>query len=391
MTMASLEQPPPPPLPHSPQKSSQGQHPTKVGEESLPTVATMPQSNGTPSPLLPSEGPDDAVHPHPAIMVRAPSAALAPGAAAPNTANDTTTQATSTGAVSPQSLRNERELWIVSRNNNRDGRRDNFSDDFGGDLAVKVSENCQQLRISSLEQLKLAISLLEGQQRQQSISTKIICNNNNNNSNNVENECRPSHRNHQEEQEEDEITEIDRNNFSSRTHTTQQAFLDEVKRFELFRSVIQHEDDLLNQRVSWIILAQSFLMAAFITSSDGSDALKYITATVGVLTVVVTFPAILSAGRNIELQQHVYFAGLSSEERCRELHGHGRDWHFGDRGKGYGSTAHEQYLRMKHGHIFPNMAFRGKGSMPILITVVGLVIVQILGWCFLLAALVNGW
>ena len=34
----------------------------------------------------------------------------------------------------------------------------------------------------------------------------------------------------------------------------QTTILDEVKRFELFRTVIQHEDDLLNQRVSWIFL-----------------------------------------------------------------------------------------------------------------------------------------
>ena len=62
----------------------------------------------------------------------------------------------------------------------------------------------------------------------------------------------------------DEMHHEDEPNFSTRTNTSQQEFLDEVKRFELFRTVIQHEDDLLNQRVSWIILAQSFLMAAFI-------------------------------------------------------------------------------------------------------------------------------
>ena len=76
--------------------------------------------------------------------------------------------------------------------------------------------------------------------------------------------------------------------FSTATNAPQTQLLDEVKRFELFRSVIQHEDDLLNQRVSWIILAQSFLVAAFITntSNDGSgDALKLITAIVGLSTV----------------------------------------------------------------------------------------------------------
>jgi len=104
--------------------------------------------------------------------------------------------------------------------------------------------------------------------------------------------------------------------FSTMADAPHTQLLDEVKRFELFRSVIQHEDDLLNQRVSWIILAQSFLVAAFITntSNDGSgDALKLITAIVGLSTVIVTMPAILSAGRNIELQQQVYFSGIFSE------------------------------------------------------------------------------
>ena len=148
------------------------------------------------------------------------------------------------------------------------------------------------------------------------------------------------------------------NDFSTRTNTTKRAFLDEVKRFELFRSVIQHEDDLLNQRVSWIILAQSFLMAAFISSSsDGSDALKYITAIVGLLTVVVTMPAILAAGRNIELQQQVYFARISSEERCRELHGHGRNiLKYSGEGNDLSiSMKEEQHGRKQYGHIFPNM------------------------------------
>ncbi|KAL9187983.1 hypothetical protein ACHAXT_006361 [Thalassiosira profunda] len=185
-------------------------------------------------------------------------------------------------------------------------------------------------------------------------------------------------------------------NFSTRTNASQQASLDEVKRFELFRTVVQHEDDLLNQRVSWIILAQSFLMAAFITntSEDGNgDALKYIAACVGLLTVIVTLPAIFAAGRNIELQQKVYFAGISSDERCRELHGHGRDILKGHRNnkRHERRMKEEQRERLEHGHTFPNMAFRGRGGVPILFTVSLLAVVQVLGWILLLFALVRGW
>jgi hypothetical protein len=154
--------------------------------------------------------------------------------------------------------------------------------------------------------------------------------------------------------------------------------LDEIKRFELFRSVIQHEDDLLNQRVSWIILAQSFLMAAYITSS-GPNSLRYVTAIVGLMTVVVTMPAIIAAGRNIEIQQEVYFKVLESDERSEELHGHCRDVTKKDR--------RERMNRHLYGHMLPTMAFRGKGSVRILTTVVVLAIVQSLGWIFLLIAL----
>ena len=181
-------------------------------------------------------------------------------------------------------------------------------------------------------------------------------------------------------------------NLSAQSGATNEVFLDEVKRFELFHSVIQHEDDLLNQRVSWIILAQSFLMAPFITESENrgsgegsnSNALKYIAAIVGLATVIVTMPAILAAGRNIELQQHVYFAHISSEDRCRELHGHGRN-------PSETEMRLEHRNRMRYGHIFPNMAFRGRGAIPIVATVTALAILQVLGWSFFIIALVLDW
>eukprot|EP00986_Skeletonema_menzelii_P020219 scaffold30567_cov160-Skeletonema_menzelii.AAC.3 len=162
---------------------------------------------------------------------------------------------------------------------------------------------------------------------------------------------------------------------------------DEIKRFEVFRTVIQHEDDLLNQRVSWIILAQSFLMAAVFTSEKGdfgeeSNGLKYITAGLGITTILITMPSILAAGRNIELQQRVYFQGISSEERCFELHGHGRNQRM---------TQEELDNRWKYGHVFPNMAFRGRGALPILNVVLMLAVAQICGWILFLLAIFYGW
>lgn len=158
----------------------------------------------------------------------------------------------------------------------------------------------------------------------------------------------------------------------------------EMNRFELFRSVITHEDELLNHRVSWIILAQSFLMAAYITATDASNATRCITATVGLLTVIVTLPAILAAGSNVDVQQQVYFRQIKSDERCMQLHGHTRDL-------SVKPTPREERVRLEHGHVLPNMAFRGRSAVRILYTAIFLAGVQILGWAFLLAAVIHEW
>jgi hypothetical protein len=157
-------------------------------------------------------------------------------------------------------------------------------------------------------------------------------------------------------------------------------------RFELFRSVIKHEDDLLNQRVSWIILAQSFLMAAFITSSS-HIMFRYVTATVGMLTLLVTMPAIVAAGQNIELQQQIYFQRIPSDQRCQQLHGHPRNPNKNNKKNNH--NANESILRKRHGHLLPTMSFRGKWGIPILKTVIAIATVQLLGWiCLVILLLV---
>lgn len=155
--------------------------------------------------------------------------------------------------------------------------------------------------------------------------------------------------------------------------------LNEIKRFQLFRQIIQHEDDSLNKRVSLIIVAQSFLMAAFITST-GPITLRYVTAFVGLATIVVAMPAIIAAGRNIEIQQQVYFNMVESDDRCYALHGHRRD---------YKKLEVEEAMRRKHyGHLLPTMAFRGNGAFSTLTTVTLLGVVQFIGWFLLLISLI---
>lgn len=171
---------------------------------------------------------------------------------------------------------------------------------------------------------------------------------------------------------------------NSRTDTTQTATMEEMRRFELFREVITHEDDLLNQRVSWIILAQSFLMAAYITAGEEPDSLRFVTAAVGLATVFVTLPAIYAAGRNVEVQQQVYFRQIETDERCEFLHGHRRDLSLQP-------DVNEERDRSLYGHILPNMAFRSRAAIKILWTASLLAVVQLLGWIFLLFAVIFSW
>ena len=213
-----------------------------------------------------------------------------------------------------------------------------------------------------------------------------------------------------------------------------------VQRYELFRRVVEHEDRILNQRMVWILLAQDFLMAAFITTVFTSltttaaatvihtnesqqqqhhTQLLFICAAIGILSVVVTLPALIASGKNIEVQQTVYFLGMESDELCRILHGHDRDYQKFDR-----NEPHEEDLRRlyqsKHGslrevmtasaaittrtatatathntnnnytsHFFPNTSYRSKYKVQILTTVYLLSFVQIAGWCCFLVALVQ--
>eukprot|EP00980_Cylindrotheca_fusiformis_P006953 scaffold1465_cov93-Cylindrotheca_fusiformis.AAC.3 len=188
----------------------------------------------------------------------------------------------------------------------------------------------------------------------------------------------------QQQQEEDNPLINDENDDDDITHQQEAPTMDEMRRFELFMRVIEHEDDLLNHRVSWIILAQSFLMAAYITSGEILNSLRFVTAGVGLLTVVVTLPAILAAGSNIEVQQQVYFRQISSDERCMFLHGHVRDLSIKP-------PSHEVKNRLEKGHMLPNMAFRSRRSVKILRTAILLGAVQCAGWIFLLIAVIQNW
>ncbi|NMC43740.1 MAG: hypothetical protein GYA46_07465 [candidate division Zixibacteria bacterium] len=59
----------------------------------------------------------------------------------------------------------------------------------------------------------------------------------------------------------------------------------------LVRGVVEHEDNLINHRNSWLILAQSFLLAAFI----GSDTYQCLIVIAGFVSALFCYISILAA------------------------------------------------------------------------------------------------
>jgi hypothetical protein len=89
---------------------------------------------------------------------------------------------------------------------------------------------------------------------------------------------------------------------------------DEVKRYELFSSAASREAYLLNQSALFVLLAQSILMAAFVTNaSGGSRFLVCSPAIVGALILITTISTMVSGYGRIESQWRVYLKGIASE------------------------------------------------------------------------------
>jgi hypothetical protein len=172
---------------------------------------------------------------------------------------------------------------------------------------------------------------------------------------------------------------------------------DEYHRFHLFRALIEHEDNLLNHRVSWVLLSQSFLMAAFVAANGGGDtndaALRYVTSGVGIFTILVTLPAIFEAARNIQVHEDVYFAKMTNA-RCEQLHGHSSSPRTYSRDGCCGRGVKDEGAKRKEkGHIFPTTTYRGKGLFGMKIGIRALLLMggQLVGWILLLIAFVLEW
>ena len=66
--------------------------------------------------------------------------------------------------------------------------------------------------------------------------------------------------------------------------------------FNTIRRVIEHEDSLINHRFSWLILAQSFLLAAWFSyASGGGHPHEKLFALAGLASCILPYVSILAA------------------------------------------------------------------------------------------------
>jgi len=73
--------------------------------------------------------------------------------------------------------------------------------------------------------------------------------------------------------------------------------LSEERLYEIYRRNIEHEDHLINHRLSWLMVAQSFLLAACVSSGRTPFIIKAL----GVSTCIVSYVSIFAAFRSINL------------------------------------------------------------------------------------------
>ena len=73
--------------------------------------------------------------------------------------------------------------------------------------------------------------------------------------------------------------------------------LSEIDRYRLVRQQIEHEDNLVSQRLSWLLGSQSFLFTAYAISLNGPTQIrsKQLEAHLGLLLLILPLVSIISA------------------------------------------------------------------------------------------------
>jgi hypothetical protein len=93
--------------------------------------------------------------------------------------------------------------------------------------------------------------------------------------------------------------------------------------YKICRGNIEHEDDLINHRLSWLVLAQSFLFAACISAKQTPCVVR----AVGIAICVATYISIIAAIWSIRCLRRHYSgeipAGYPPLVGAKPLHGLG--------------------------------------------------------------------
>ena len=73
--------------------------------------------------------------------------------------------------------------------------------------------------------------------------------------------------------------------------------LPEIERYRLVRQQIEHEDNLVSQRLSWLLGSQSFLFTAYAISLNGPTQIrsKQLETHLGLLLLILPLVSIISA------------------------------------------------------------------------------------------------
>ena len=107
--------------------------------------------------------------------------------------------------------------------------------------------------------------------------------------------------------------------------------LSPLQYYQLVRSRIEHEDNLVVQRLSWMVASQSFLFTAYAIVLNGLNSLPpspvpppfmnqqvlvlRMLPVVGILTCVLIYVSILAAVKSMARLRHMYHSRFGSEDK----------------------------------------------------------------------------
>jgi hypothetical protein len=128
---------------------------------------------------------------------------------------------------------------------------------------------------------------------------------------------------------------------------TEETAVASLDQYRMVRQQIEHEDNLVNQRLSWLLSSQSFFFTAYAISLNGPTIIrsKSLESTVGLLILLLPLVSILSA----VLIGLTVWAGMWTMQKLRHRYGREMIQKFGDELPPIQSTGGALFL----GHFAP--------------------------------------